>query len=405
MKNNIVLLLLIVLACNSEEHEKKPKIISFIANPDSITSGQSTMLSWDVSGAETIFIDNNIGIVSGTLKTVTPAFTTIYKLKASNKAGIDSAITTVIVNSNPTNYIGIAQKYPGDLKIEEDADVIFTEMFEEATISNMMTYWNQKTTVSSNIVFDKSVPSGSLGSQSLQLKTIDDGTNANENTFIYKQLNPDITDSIFVRYYIKYDNTTAYHHSGVYVGGKNPPSPTAGQKSGVKPLGNVEFHVGTEITGAARQNPADYSKFGFYNYWMGMHPYTTGPNAGSYYGNEFINNSTANNISLTSWHCIEMMIKLNSPVSASNGELKLWVDGVQIFHLGYMFPVGTWSEAFFTEGSGIPFEGFQWRNDPALNLNYIWLKNFNDNNNANHIGSIFFDHLVIAKKYIGPISK
>ncbi|MBK7342371.1 MAG: hypothetical protein IPJ06_04195 [Saprospiraceae bacterium] len=72
------------------------------------------------------------------------------------------------------------------------------------------------------------------------------------------------------------------------------------------------------------------------------------------------------------------MVKLNNPVSATNGEIKLWINGTLISNLGYQFPSGTWSYNHFTEGPGMPFEGFQFRNDNALNLNYIWLRNFND---------------------------
>ncbi len=300
---------------------------------------------------------------------------------------------------------GIAAEFPGDEKIEEHPDVIFSEKFEEISVANLMSNWNQKTNIATNIVFDPSVPSGSKGAQSLRLVTVDDGTNANENTFIYKKISPDITDSIFVRFYIKYDSDTKYHHSGVYVGGKNPPSSTAGLQGGVLPLGNVEFHVGTEIRGTANFSAATNSLYGFYNYWMGMHPFTTGTNAGLYYGNEFFNSTTNDNIDLATWNCIEIMIKLNSPVTASNGELRLWINGVQITHLGNNVPSGIWNETHFTEGSGIPFEGFQWRNDAALNLNYIWLKNFNDDNSADHHGNIYFDHLVIARTYIGPITQ
>jgi hypothetical protein len=296
----------------------------------------------------------------------------------------------------------IAAGYSGDAGIQGNPDVLFTEMFEGTTTSSLTTggNWNQMTSVPGNIVFDPSKPAGSPGSQSLKLTTIDDGTLANENTFLYKKITPDIIDSVFVRYYVKYDNATRFHHSGVYVGGKNPPSSTAGLIGGVLPMGDKEFHVGTEVRG---MTPSTKALFGFYNYWMGMNPHTSGPFAGYYYGNEFLNSTTSDTIDMNSWNCIEMMVKLNSPVTAKNGELALWINGIKIAHYGYNFPSGTWSETQFIEGAGVPFEGFQWRNDAALNLNYVWLKNFNDNNSSGHVGTIYFDHLVVAKKYIGPM--
>jgi hypothetical protein len=302
----------------------------------------------------------------------------------------------------PVSTAQIAAGYNGDIGIVGDPNIIFVEMFEGATPSTLTASgnWNQMTSVAGNIVFDPSVPSGSPGSRSLKLATVDDGTLPNENTFLYKKITPDITDSVFVRYYVKYDTTTRFHHSGVYVGGKNPPSATAGLIGGVLPLGNVEFHVGTEIRG---MTPSANGLFGFYNYWMGMNPHTTGPYAGYYYGNEFLNSTVNDIIDMSSWNCIELMVKLNTPVTAKNGEIALWVNGVKISHYGYNFPNGTWNETQFTEGSGAPFEGFQWRNDAALNINYVWLKNFSDNNAVGHVGSVYFDHLVVARKYIGPM--
>jgi hypothetical protein len=295
----------------------------------------------------------------------------------------------------------IANSYPFDSLIQNDPDVIFAEMFEGSmnNLTSSGNYWNTVSPNPSNILSDPSVPNGSHGTQSLRLITIQDGTNPNQNTLVYKTIS-DVTDSIFVRYYIKYDTNTRYHHSGLWVGGKNPPSSTPGNIGGTLPSGNQEFHVGTEVTGIT---PSNNTLFGLYTYWMGMHQSSLPP-PNNYFGNEFYNSTTNDNIDLDSWNCIEIMVKLNNPVSATNGEIKLWVNGNLISNLGYQFPAGTWSFNHFTEGSGIPFEGFQFRNDNALNLNYIWLRNFNDMNSAGHQGNIYFDHLVVAKKYIGPMS-
>lgn len=310
-------------------------------------------------------------------------------------------LTAILIGGTFGNvYAQIAVNHPYDSTIHLDPDVIFTEMFEDTT-SNLILggKWSTVSLNKLNILSDPSIPANSHGSKSLRLITLDDSTNRNENTLVYKLISPGISDSIFVRYYVKYDTSTAYHHSGLWVGGKNPPSSIPGNIGGVLPLGNKEFHIGTEVN-LSNGKPAVNALFRFYTYWMGMHP-----NKDSvYYGNDFPNSTSSDNIDLASWNCIEMMVKLNSPVTASNGELKLWINGVQITHIGYQFPNGNWSETHFTEGSGSPFGGFQWRNDEALNLNYIWLRNYNTSNGPGHIGNIYFDHLVVAKKYIGPIS-
>jgi hypothetical protein len=79
-----------------------PVINSFTSNPTSITSGGSAILSWNVSGATSISIDNGVG--SGTTATsanVSPSTTTTYTLTASNTGGSVAATTTVTV-AGPT---------------------------------------------------------------------------------------------------------------------------------------------------------------------------------------------------------------------------------------------------------------------------------------------------------------
>jgi len=77
-----------------------PVISSFTANPASINSGQSTSLSWNVSGSPlpTLVINNGVGAVTGTSVTVTPAQTTAYTLTAQNSAGssLPASVTVTV---------------------------------------------------------------------------------------------------------------------------------------------------------------------------------------------------------------------------------------------------------------------------------------------------------------------
>ena len=77
-----------------------PGIVSFTASPSTIVAGQSTTLTWSVSGAGTVTIDNGIGDVSSlTSRVVSPTQTTKYILTASNSAGSASASMTVTVGT------------------------------------------------------------------------------------------------------------------------------------------------------------------------------------------------------------------------------------------------------------------------------------------------------------------
>jgi OmpA family len=94
-------------------------IVQFSASPDTITSGQSSQLTWNVQGATSISISPGIGTVlpQGS-KTVTPTQTTTYTLTATaNGAPTQTATVTVTVTTavgnpqiiryaaNPTNIM------------------------------------------------------------------------------------------------------------------------------------------------------------------------------------------------------------------------------------------------------------------------------------------------------------
>ena len=207
----------------------------------------------------------------------------------------------------------IANNYPGDDSIQFDPNVLFVEMFEEPTITEMLTGWTNKSSVLTNINFGATVPPGSPGSKSCKLTTII-GSTQNEDTYIFKRFLTGISDSIFVRYYIKYNNSSTFHHSGVWIGGNYPSTSYPGNHAGYKPAGDSAFHVGTEVRGATRF-PQNSSYFGYYNYWMGMHQSNdTNPLTGTgyYWGNGFINSNPVSTINMSQWTCIEVMVKMNN---------------------------------------------------------------------------------------------
>jgi chitodextrinase len=87
---------------NTSPGPQLPVISSFTAMPASTTPGQPVTLSWSISGATAISIDNGVGNVTSLSATaVTPAQTTTYKLMASNGAGSSTATVTVAVSSSP----------------------------------------------------------------------------------------------------------------------------------------------------------------------------------------------------------------------------------------------------------------------------------------------------------------
>jgi hypothetical protein len=78
----------------------KPVINSFNASPGIISPSGSSTISWDVSGAATVSIDQQIGNVglSGT-RVVFPTATTTYTLTATNTVGTVTATAYIVVSS------------------------------------------------------------------------------------------------------------------------------------------------------------------------------------------------------------------------------------------------------------------------------------------------------------------
>jgi hypothetical protein len=130
---------------------------------------------------------------------------------------------------------------------------------------------------------------------------------------------------------------------------------------------------------------------------MGMHP----DGRGDYWGNFLLNNPSIQ-APRDQWVCVEHMVKLNNPVWAYNGEHAMWLNGTQISYLRQGSPTGTWVGGIFTQGLGsTPFEGFRWRSTTSLNINWIWLQNYSPDDPAGVSSSIKYDHVVVAREYIG----
>lgn len=87
-----------------------PVINSFNASPSSISAGESSELSWTVTGATSVSIDQGIGSVALTgSRAAAPTVTTTYTLTASSSAGSITATTQVIVSgaTSPPTTTGL----------------------------------------------------------------------------------------------------------------------------------------------------------------------------------------------------------------------------------------------------------------------------------------------------------
>ena len=148
-------------------------------------------------------------------------------------------------------------------------------------------------------------------------------------------------------------------------------------------------------------------RWDFYSYWMGMR---SSPDKHSW-GHDFINDPDLI-AERDKWVCVELMMKMNEPVTEHNGQQALWIDGKPwkkdgqtVSNLGNGFPKGKWVwDSFTPDPNGVPFEGFQWRSDEDLKLNFLWVLLYITKAPPGYVSKVWFDDIIVAKRYIGPSS-
>lgn len=306
---------------------------------------------------------------------------------------------------------GLAEKYPGDAGIGSDPKVVFVEDFEVSSLDELKKRWEDIKNIESMSLSDD-VPFGSVGKRSLLMTHIGgQGTGAH----LYRRLLPGY-EKLHIRFYVKFDKDCGPIHHFFRVGGYNPPTRWPQGGAGERPRGNERFTVGIEPYG-------DAWRWDYYTYWMEMRG---SPPRGQTWGNCFMWNQQPK-VKRGVWQCVELMLKMNKPVTERNGEMALWIDGKLVSHLGSGFPKGKWiydkfvpgqggqairwndalgaPERFTVPEGGEPFEGFMWRKDENLKINFLWVLLYITKSPQGHVSRVWFDHIVVAHDYIGPIAK
>jgi hypothetical protein len=333
-------------------------------------------------------------------------------------AGADAIIRGVddLDTANPATKIdktprGIAAHYPGDAGIERDPRVIFAENFEENSLEAMWQHWEDVGNRDAQS-FSEMVPPASAGQRSLLMDRVN-----GPGPKLYRRLENAEGgwgyERVFARYYVRFDpDCGEIHHFGTCLGGNNPPTAWPMVRAGQPADGAKSFWSGIEPFGSSWV-------WDYYTYWCEMRG---SPPRGQTWGNSFIRDPELK-VEKGRWICIEQMIQLNDP-DDTNGEQALWIDGRKISHLGKGFPKGLWTydkfhpgrggegvrwdhqqggpERFEVPEGGAPLEGFRWRTVPELNVNFVWLYVYTSKPDGHRI-KVWFDDVVVATEYIGPI--
>jgi hypothetical protein len=320
--------------------------------------------------------------------------------------------------SFPEGNSGIAAKYPGDKGIEKNKAVIFHEAFEKGKIVDLKKNWTEISNKNGKVLaFAKDAPPAGIGKRCLQMTATKGNDSGGHLWKLFKQG----YDQVYARFYVKFAPDHPYIHHFVKLGAwRNSPNWPQGE-AGYRHDGKKSFQTGIEL--ADRKNFDPPGNWFLYSYWCEMRSYETPKGRGSKcYGNPFSPAKPEQGVR-DKWQCVEFMLKANSAPDKHDGEQAFWIDGRLIAHFAPGTPDGTWlRDRFNTSGkynrNPKPFEGFRWRTTDKLKINTFWLlyylesifrkdirpKNQNIPYNSN-TARVWFDDIVIATEYIGPIMK
>lgn len=298
-------------------------------------------------------------------------------------------------------YAQIADSYPNDIGIETDPNVLYVEKFNDG-LNNIFSRYDEIVN-GAGMSLDTDIP-GAAGPYSIRI-TSTEGVNTGGH--LYKSFTPGFDSTVYIRYYVKYPSIPDGYlgHQSIWFGGYNPALSWPFPQAGYCGFGDSRLSIAFENVWQDTNSPG----MDTYLYWGDMHSFDGGYTC---YGNTMITQGktdygqppspNAPVCFFDEWMCIEIMVKLNNPVTAYNGELKVWKDGVELGHWGPGFPNGHWlKDKWYNNPLDTPFEGFRWRTDEDLNINWIWIEFWHNSGGVSSY--IKFSNIVMAKAYIGPI--
>ncbi len=281
----------------------------------------------------------------------------------------------------PQGNNGIAAKYPRDANIRSNAGVLFTDDFESYSSANQLTNkWNNYYQGGNTRI---ATEAGNVyaGRKSLQFTQPQGGGEvANE---IVKNISPK-QDTLFVRVYTKFSSgfsVTGPGHNGIRIE-SNYPGPgriPSGRDFFSFSLENSAYYGEAQpgYTNIYAYHPEQRSQWGDHWYPNGKvlpvdsRPGNFGPNF----------QPRPNMIPQTNrWYCYEFMVKANTP-GQRNGRVGVWING----------------------NLTADFQNVRVRDTTGVKIDRMML-GLHAPSNSNGADRKWYDNVVVAKSYIGPMS-
>jgi hypothetical protein len=295
-----------------------------------------------------------------------------------------TAITVIIAASMACGAeipSGLAVKYPHDAGIETDPAVLFAENFE----SGALTKWQER---KGSATLTRDQPHAGEACLAIPMTRGKDTGGHLVRWFLPG------AETVHVRFYVKFSQDYQYSHHFVWLLA-NPAKERwrAFGKAGQKPDGSY-FSTGMEPSFGWGKNPPP-GEVCLYAYYPDM---AIDPKMNRYWGNQFFPPGPEKGQAagpgrvippLERWHCWEFMIQANSAPEVADGKQAMWVDG---------------------QLAG-EFKGLRWRTAMDLKINTLWLEHYGYDDadptksywRASQ--SVWFDDIVVARQYIGPMTK
>ena len=279
----------------------------------------------------------------------------------------------------PEGKTGLARRYPGDMNIENDPNVIFADNFESyTTVAQMIGKWYRcgkpayaKITMAPGTVYS--------GLRALQF-TLPQSTTEIVNAAV-KDITP-TRDVLFARVYTKFDSTynvPGSNHNGITISA-NYPGP------GTKPNGRNFFLFLLQNNMWANAPAPGYSQLYVYHpeqrsnwgdLWFPDGRILPNILIPSNFGPYFV--PRPNFVPLRNrWYCYELMVKANT-AGRRDGRAAFWIDGKLI----------------------ADFQNLRMRDINTLKIDRVQLTL--QAKTCARLTRKWYDNLVVAKSYIGPL--
>ena len=321
-------------------------------------------------------------------------------LRATAKVSVVAKQPTAL----PEGATGLASKYTADSGLGSDANVLYFDDFESYTSASGLiatSKWDDGYNTQNIRIATE--PGNFFGGAKAAEFTLPK-TNSEVSIEIFKEKNLPKQDTVFVRFYAKYEvgfDVVGSSHNGVFVGsnywrGLCEATNTCGP--GKPANGKNKFLVSFEATrdAAGPANPGSLATYIYYPEQRDIYgdiffptgrvlPFDRTPYAafdGTYSKlPTYVPFVSRPEIvpQLGRWYCYEIMLKANTP-GLRDGRMALWLDGKMI----------------------ADFTNLRFRDIADLKIDHVGLS-LHGNGGIMATSKKYYDNFVIAKSYIGPM--